>query len=176
MQITSLEALIMDRLLEAQIVMRYSSAFHVSPSTKTTFWPETSTSERDQWYVDLEKLRADIPIEYPKQSRPPRPSAAAISRMEETWVWMAEISNHDARKALAVKVFSWVYKVNSTEIAKRMGIDRKTLNRRFNRGIEELMLRVCKKNVFLVEVDEDLVSRFRPNQAIRNRNIAANAA
>jgi hypothetical protein len=171
-----LEALIMDRLLEAQIVMKHSSVRGVRPGRPTTFWPEGTQDSQERWHAVLAKLLAGVKLDDPLRSRPAPPSAAAISRMEETWEWMAGIQNEDARKAVAVKVASWVFKVNSTAIARGMGIDRKTLNRRFNRGIEELMVNLCKKDVLPDEADEDLVSRLRPVSAIKNRRIGANAA
>ncbi len=176
MSIGHFEALIIDRLIEAQIVMKQTSARGVRPSTTTTFWPETETSLEERWEVVKEQLIKGIRTDDPLRSRQPRPSAAAVSRMEETWQWMAGIKDEDARKALAVKVWGWVYEVSSSDIAKAMKIDRRTLNRRFNKAIELLIIKLCKEKCFPAEADESLVSRFRPDQAIKNRNIATNAA
>jgi|GEM_PF-3197459 len=176
MSIGHLEALIIDRLIEAQVVMKNISVRGVRPSVTTTFWPETETNLEERWEVVKQQVIDGIRTDDPLRPRAPRPSTDAVSRMEETWRWMADIRNDDIRKALAIKVYSWVYEVPSTKLAKGIGIDRRTLNRRFNRAMELLTARLCKKDDFPSLPDEKLVSRFRPGQAIKNRNIASSAA
>ncbi|WP_395175067.1 DUF6362 family protein [Roseibium alexandrii] len=176
MTLAELESLILDRLLEAQVCMRSLDARGVRPSTTTTWWPEIGLSYHEWFKMTVQQLADKIPIDDKVKQRPPRPSAAAISRMEETWGWLAGIRNENARKAVAIKVFAWVHKESTSTLARNMGINRVTLNRRYNAGMEELMTRFCKTSVLPDPADEDLVHHFRPNQAMSNRNIAASAA
>jgi hypothetical protein len=176
MALEHLELLILDRLLEAQVCMRSLDARGVRPSTTTTWWPETGISYHEWFTLTVQQLADKIPIDDKVKQRPPRPSAAAISRMEETWDWLAGIRSENARKAVAIKVFAWVHKISTSTLARQMGINRVTLNRRYNAGMQELMTRFCKTNVLPDPADEDLVHHFRPNQAIQNRMIGSNAA
>lgn len=176
MTIGHLELLILDRLLEAQVCMRSIQVRGVRPGLPSTFWPETTQDGKEQWEVALSKVASKMDTKERRRRLMPRPTATAIDRMEETWKWVAEIQNEDARKAVSIKVFAWVHKISTSTLAKDMGIDRVTLNRRFNKGLQELMVSFCQKRVLPDPADEDLVHQFRPNQAIRNRNIAANAA
>lgn len=176
MSIGNLELLIIDRLIEAQVCLRVLNVRGVRPELPSTFWPETTTDDQEQWEVALSKLASDISVHERRRRLMPRPSSQAIGRMEETWQWVAEIKDERARKAVSIKVWSWVHKRSSSSLAKAMGINRVTLNRRFNAGLEELLLRFCKSNVLPDPVDEELVHQFRPKSAIKNSNIAASAA
>lgn len=176
MTVAHLEALIVERLIEAQVCMKRMQVRNTRPGLPSTFWPDTELDPNERWEVVLERLKKGIPVDDPVRSRPAPPSAAAISRMEETWDWMAGIKDERIRKAVAIKVFGWVHNVSTSSLASAMGINRVTLNRRFNAGVEQLMVSLCKESVFPDSADGDLVHHFRPNQAIRNRNIAANAA
>ncbi|WP_420411621.1 DUF6362 family protein [Roseibium sp.] len=176
MNLADLELLILDRLLEAQVCMKALRVTGVRPGLPSTFWPETETNESERWQVVKEQLIEGIKTDDPLKPRRTPPPAAAITRMEETWEWLAGIDNENARKAVAIKVFAWVHKVSTSTLARNMRINRVTLNRRYNAGMEELMARFCKTSVFPEPADEDLVHQFRPNQAIRSGNIAASAA
>lgn len=176
MSLGSLELLIIDRLLEAQVCLRVLTVRGVRPGLPSTFWPETTTDDQEQWEVALSKLASDMTVQERRRRLMPRPSSQAIGRMEETWQWVAEIRDENARKAVSIKVWAWVHKKSSSSLAKAMGINRVTLNRRFNAGFEELMLRFCKSKVLPDPVDEELVHQFRPKSAMNNRNIASSAA
>ncbi|CTQ67168.1 DUF6362 family protein [Roseibium alexandrii] len=176
MTLAELESLILDRLLEAQVCMKALRVTGVRPGLPSTFWPETETNESERWHVVKDQIISGIKTDDPLKPRRAPPPAAAISRMEETWGWLAGIRNENSRKAVAIKVFAWVHKESTSTLARNMGINRVTLNRRYNAGMEELMARFCKTSVLPDPADEDLVHHFRPNQAMSNRNIAASAA
>ncbi|EFO30073.1 hypothetical protein TRICHSKD4_5916 [Roseibium sp. TrichSKD4] len=128
MTVAHLEALILERLIEAQVVLD-RSVTRPRPKGPTTFWPDAMPESKP--------IDTDDP-------RPPTPSAAAITRMEETWGWLAEIKDLKLRKAVVGKVAAWVHDRSTSSLARELGINRVTLNRRFNSGLHVLIVKFCK--------------------------------
>ncbi|EFO33788.1 hypothetical protein TRICHSKD4_0902 [Roseibium sp. TrichSKD4] len=124
MTVAHLEFLIIERLVEAQVVLD-RSVTRPRPKGPTTCWPEAMP--------ESEPIDADDP-------RTPIPSAAAISRMEETWIWLAEIKDLKLRTAVVGKVAAWVHDRSTSSLARELGINRVTLNRRFNTGLHVLIV------------------------------------
>lgn len=172
----ALDAVIMDRLIEAYVTMRRLHVHGYRPSQTTTWWPETVTPAEDSFPVQVQRLKLGLKAIDAPRGRPAPPTSAQISRMEEVWNWAATIKSDSARKAVATKVECWVTRRSSASVARDMGVDRKTLNRRFNKGVEDLMRHLCKEGGSIDLADEFLVSRFRPNQGIKDRKIGSNAA
>ena len=176
MSIRHLEQLIVDRLIEAQVVMRHLSVRNVRPGLPSTFWPETETSILDRWEVVKEQLIEGIRTEDPLRPKRSRPSAAAVSRMEETWEWMKWIDQDKHRQTLAVILFCYAYGKKPTEVFRDLGWSKSTAYHRFNAAVEKIMIRVCKENNFPDNADELLVGPYRPKQGNKNRMVSSNAA
>ncbi|WP_068318931.1 DUF6362 family protein [Polycladidibacter hongkongensis] len=174
LQIT--EAVILDRLIEAQVVMRYQRVRGVRPGQPATFWPETTPSEAEQWEAALNACAKKLTEGEKKLRNQPRPDAAAIARMEETWGWMAAVKRPEARKALAVMTFCYAYKLSLSKFISQMGIARQTCYNRVNIALEDIMISLCKDRVYPSLASEILVGQYRPKSGSysdRMRKLAA---
>ena len=174
--IQALYAVILDRLIEAQVVMRLMKVRGVRPGQPQSFWPDFSPSDDDQWEAALNAVAKKLTEAEKRARNMTGPDAAAIARMEETWDWMRHIKRNEERKALSLLVFCYAYKIQPKKILDQMGLAKSTAHVRFHAALEVVALNVCKASVLTSFADENLVGQFRPKSGIysdKMRQLAA---
>ncbi len=174
--IQALYAVILDRLIEAQVVMRLMRVRGVRPGQPQSFWPDVNPSEDERWEAALNAVARKL-TEAEKQARNMTgPDAAAIARMEETWDWMGYIRRNEERKALSVLVFCYAYKIQPKKVLDQLGLAKSTVHIRFHAALEVVVLNVCNIGVLPSFADENLVGQFRPKSGIYSDKMRSLAA
>ncbi|WP_068086782.1 DUF6362 family protein [Polycladidibacter stylochi] len=174
LQIT--EAVILDRLIEAQVVMRFMRVRGVRPGQPATFWPDVTPSAAEQWEAALNACAKKLSEGEKKLRHHARPDVAAIASMEETWSWMAAVKRPEDRKALAVMTFCYGYKLSLNKFLDQLGVARQTCYNRLNYALENVLLSLCKNRVFLSLASEVIDGQYRPKSGSysdRMRKLAA---
>lgn len=119
------------RLFEAGLTLACMPSHGLRPAGCGSSWQET-LMELD----DLLSLTAESEI------RPPMPSAAAISRMDEAMGWVSWIQNTAHRRVvlfwMMIHPLSARHRYSWRQIGDRMGRDHKTVKSWFFRGIAEI--------------------------------------
>ncbi len=174
--IQALYAVILDRLIEAQVVMRLMKVRGVRPGQPQSFWPDFSPGVDDQWEAALNAVAKKLSEAEKRARNMTGPDAAAIARMEETWGWMHHIKRNEERKALSLLVFCYAYKIQPKKVLDQMGLAKSTAHVRFHSALEEIVVRLCNKNTFTAFAGEETVRQFRPKSGIysdKMRQLAA---
>ncbi|KZK83013.1 hypothetical protein PsAD13_03215 [Pseudovibrio sp. Ad13] len=174
--IQALYAVILDRLIEAQVVMRLMKVRGVRPGQPQSFWPDFNPSDDDQWEAALNAVAKKLTEAEKRARNMTGPDAAAIARMEETWDWMHYIKRNEERKALSLLVFCYAYKIQPKKVLDQMGLAKSTAHLRFHSALEIIALNLCKIDVLTSFSDENLVGQFRPKSGIysdKMRQLAA---
>ncbi|KZK85752.1 hypothetical protein PsAD46_03343 [Pseudovibrio sp. Ad46] len=174
--IQALYAVILDRLIEAQVVMRLMKVRGVRPGQPQSFWPDFNPSDDDQWEAALNAVAKKL-TEVEKRARNMAgPDAAAIARMEETWDWMHYIKRNEERKALSLLVFCYAYKIQPKKVLDQMGLAKQTAHDRFNRALHEIAVSLCNKTDLPAFACQDLSVQFRPKSGIYSDKMRTLAA
>ncbi len=174
--IQALYAVILDRLIEAQVVMRLMKVRGVRPGQPQSFWPDLSPSEDEQWEAALNAVAKKLTEAEKKARNMTGPDAAAIARMEETWDWMQYIKRNEDRKALSILVFCYAYKIQPKKVLDQIGLAKQTARDRFNKALHEIAVSFCNKRTLPAFASEFYTVQFRPKSGIysdKMRQLAA---
>ncbi|WP_310619716.1 DUF6362 family protein [Flexibacterium corallicola] len=174
--ILALEAVILDRLIEAQVVMRLAKVRGAYPGQPRTFWPDSQPGQEEQWEAALQSVALKLTDAEKKARNMARPDAAAISRMEEPWNWLSLVKEDQDRKALAVMVFCYAYKIQPKRILDKIGLAKSTAHYRLHKALADIMLSVCNRMQNTTFASELLVGQFRPKSGIYSDKMRTLAA
>lgn len=123
------------RLFEAGITLASLPARGLAPSTRVSAWRET--------LMDLDDL---LSIQGDEVVRPAIPSAAKISRMDETLCWVADIKAENHRRVvllwMMINPLSRRHRYSWRQIGTQMGISHVTAKGWFSAGLSD----ITKKN------------------------------
>lgn len=124
-----------DRLFEAGYTLACLPAHGIRPAGWGKGWGET--------LMDMDDL---LTLTAESEVRPPMPTAAAISRMDEAFTWVQGISNDAWRRAILlwmmIHPLSHQHRYSWGKIGKVLGVSDKTAKTFFIRGIAD----ITKKN------------------------------
>lgn len=155
------------RLIEAADTVSRSFGNRGAPSTKVTWWPETS---------DKSEYAPDGSVERPYQRSRSRPDAQALTRSDETTAWIAEfVADDQSRFALtnwSMCILMGSHGRSFVSWCEKNAINRRTANRRVRKAIQDIAASLCKSGILLRAPDVLRVSQFLPKQAINQFNIA----
>lgn len=124
-----------DRLFEAGYTLACLPAHGVRPAGWGKGWGET--------LMDMDDL---LTLTAESEVRPPMPTSAAITRMDEAFTWVQGISNDAWRRAILlwmmIHPLSHRHRYSWSKIGKVLGVSDKTAKTFFIRGIAD----ITKKN------------------------------
>ncbi|WP_339077721.1 DUF6362 family protein [Acetobacter sp. AC2005] len=124
-----------DRLFEAGYTLACLPAHGVRPAGWGKGWGET--------LMDMDDL---LTLVAESEVRPPMPTAAAITRMDEAFIWVQGISNFRHRRVvllwMMIHPLSLRHRYSWRQIGSFLGVSDKTAKSWFFRGIAD----ITKKN------------------------------
>jgi len=145
------------RFIEAADTEWRSPRERFGPRAAPAFWPEYQHSFTEMREWGDKRLREHRAEFWGERNRP---SAAAISRMDEALGWGITLLDADHNKVLWGKCFCLVAGRKFTDWCRVNRLNRRTAYRHFNEALETISASLCRNNVLRRDPDFDLVSQI----------------